>query len=182
MPTSNKIAGTSDDALKARTGKIWSQWFAILDKKKASEMPHKEMAIFLTENHNVPPWFAQTITVGYEQERGLRQVHQQPEGFQITKSKTLPVSALKAFQAWNEKKARGKWLSENITIRKATPSKSLRITWPEKTNVEVNFYPKGQEKCQITVQHSRLSNEKQAEKMKEYWTGKLEKYKEFLTA
>jgi uncharacterized protein YndB with AHSA1/START domain len=177
----NRIAGMRNEAVQKATGKGWSGWFAVLDKARAISLTHKEIATILREKHNLSMWWSQQIAVGYEQERGMRKVHQQPEGFEISKSKTLPVSPLKAFKAWNDKKARDKWLGENITIRKATPGKSIRITWIDKeTNVDVNFYPKDKNRCQVSVQHSRLSDAAVAEKMKSYWAGKLEKLREYL--
>ena len=180
MSSPEKIAGTSDEAVKKTTGKSWNQWLALLDKKKATHMTHREIGLFLREKHGLSQWWAQKISVGYGRERGMRVMHQQPEGFEISKSKTLPISPMKAFKAWNDKAARDRWLGENITIRKATPAKSMRITWSDKTYVDVNFYDKGKDKCQVSVQHTRLLNASQAEKMKKYWAGKLENFKNFL--
>jgi len=180
MTPPKKIAGVSDEAVKKATGKGWSQWFALLDKKKATHMPHRDIAILLCEKHDLSQWWAQMISVGYEQERGMRVAHQQPEGFEISKSKTLPISPMSAFKAWNDKAARDSWLGEDIIIRKATPGKSMRVTWLDKTNVDVNFYDKGKNKCQVSVQHTRLTNVAQAEKMKKYWADKLEAYKNYL--
>lgn len=181
MPSPKKIAGISDEAVAKATGKGWSHWISLLDKKKATEMTHKEIAKFLHEKKGLSGWWAQMVAVGYEQQRAMRVAHQQPEGFEISKSKTLPISPMKAFKAWNDLKARDSWLGEDITVRKATPAKSMRITWSDgKTNVDVNFYDKGEDKCQVSIQHTRLSSAAQAERMKKYWAGKLEAYKNFL--
>jgi hypothetical protein len=166
-------APISDEAVIKATGKGWIKWLSILDRKKAVKMTHKEIALYLREKHGLSQWWAQMISVGYEQERGMRVAHQQPEGFEISKSKTLPVSPMKTFKAWDDKKARDSWLGENITVRKATPAKSI-------SHVDVNFYPKGENKCQVSVQHTLLSSAAQAEKMKKYWAMKLENFAEFL--
>ncbi len=176
-----KIAGIGSEAVEKATGKSWEEWLAILDKAKAINLSHKEITAVLREKHNLSMWWSQMITVGYEQERGMRKVHQQPEGFEISKSKTLPVSPLKAFKAWNDKKARDRWLGKDIIIRKATPGKSMRITWAdEKTKVDVDFYDQGKSKCQVSVHHSRLSSAAQAEKMKKFWAAALIYLAEFL--
>ena len=122
------------------------------------------------------------VTVGYEQARGLRQKHEKPNGYEISGSKTIEVPVTKAFAAWEDEKLRRKWLKDaGFTIRKATPQKSMRITWVDgKTSVEVNFYAKGEAKSQVAVQHSKLADARQAKRMKKYWGEQLEKLKEVL--
>ena len=93
MATQEQAApGMSDEAVRAKTGKSWSQWFAILDKAKAKDLPHKEITELLRGKHGVPPWWSQMVTVGYEQERGLRVKHQKCDGFSVSGSKTVAVS------------------------------------------------------------------------------------------
>jgi hypothetical protein len=36
-----KAAGISDAAVQAKTGKTWTEWFAILDQAGAAAWPHK---------------------------------------------------------------------------------------------------------------------------------------------
>jgi uncharacterized protein YndB with AHSA1/START domain len=165
----------TDAAVKAKTGKTWSEWFAILDKAGAKKMNHKEIVGLVSESYDVRLWWQQTVAVTYEKARGLREKHEKSEGYQISVSRTLsvPVSAL--YNAWNDAKSRNRWLAEKgMTIRKATPNKSLRITWVDgKTSVEVNLYPKGESKSQVVVQHSKLPNAKEASAKKVYWAEKL---------
>lgn len=181
---SQKIAGISGEAVKGKTGKNWQEWIAVLDKAGARKLNHKQIATYLYDVHKVPGWWAQMVTVGYEQSRGLRQKHQKPEGYEISGSKTIEVPVVKAFTAWESEKLRRRWLKDpGFTIRKATPHKSLRITWVDgKASVEVNFYSKGEGKCQVAVQHSKLVDAKQAERMKEYWGEQLARLKEVLEA
>src|SRR5437660_241351 len=70
----------SDEAVQSKTGKNWSRWFKHLDAAGAKKMTHQEIAAHLTEKHDVRPWWTQMIAVTYEQARGLRQVHEKPEG------------------------------------------------------------------------------------------------------
>lgn len=173
-------ARTSDAAVQARTGKTWPEWFRILDRAGARNMTHQEIVAHLRDEHGIGSWWQQMVTVAYEQERGLREKHQTPEGYQISRSVTLrrPVDDL--FQAWQDKKARGRWLKDNdVTIRKATANKLLRITWvDDKTHVEVYFAPKGASKTQVVVQHRKLPTAQAAERMKAYWGKALERFKE----
>ena len=45
MPTTTKPYSPhmSDEAVKAKTGKKWDQWFPILDKAGAKEMSHQDI-------------------------------------------------------------------------------------------------------------------------------------------
>lgn len=169
-----KTAGISADAVQKATGRTWDEWTTLLDKAGCKKMSHKEIVAVLAE-HGVGPWWQQMVTVGYEQARGLRVKHETTAGFSVSRSKTLDVPIADAFAAWNDKRKRRKWLADlDFTIRKATENRSLRITWKDETSVEVMFYVKGKGKCQVTVQHSRLKNEKVAAKMKAYWGERMD--------
>ena len=121
----------SDAAVQAKTGKNWQEWFAVLDAAGARAMDHQSIAAHLYQQLRPPPgWWAQMVTVGYEQARGRRQKHQKPSGYEISRSKTFDVPLAKLFAAWQDKRRRDRWLKQaKLVIRKATPNKSLRITW-----------------------------------------------------
>jgi hypothetical protein len=74
----SRPAGISNEAVKARTGRTWPEWFAILDEAGAPVVGHKGIVTLLTKYHRVGHWWRQMITVAYEQERGLREKHQTP--------------------------------------------------------------------------------------------------------
>ncbi len=177
-----KAAGVSDEAVYKRTGKHWHEWFAILDQAGAQKMNHTQIATYLYEEHGCPGWWSQMVTVGYEQERGLREKHERPSGYEISRSKTIAVPIAKLYQVWQDKKSRNQWLKDSdITVRKATANKSMRVTWVDgKTSLDVNFYSKGDGKSQVTVQHQKLASAKEAERMQAYWGKQLERLKEML--
>lgn len=170
----------SDDAVQARTGKSWSEWFALLDKAGAKKQDHKGIVAILMGRFNVGSWWRQMVTVEYERARGLRQKHETPSGYSISRSKTLAAPAEAVFAAWTKTQARRRWLNqEGLVIRKATPNRSIRMTWVDAlTSVEVMLYSKGRDKTQVTVQHNKLPNAKAGEHMKTYWSGKLERLQE----
>jgi uncharacterized protein YndB with AHSA1/START domain len=184
MPTTTKpnTLRMSDEAVKAKTGKNWDQWFAILDKAGAKEMSHKDIVKFLNSKHDVGPWWQQMVTVTYEQARGLRDAHEKPGGYQISVSRTVNVPVAKLYKAVANEKSRGNWLSEDgLEVRKATANKSMRVTWKDgKTSLEINFYPKDEGKSQVVVQHSKLPDAKAAAKMKTFWGQALDRLREVL--
>ena len=142
------VQHVSDAAVEPKIGRVWQEWFAVLDAAGARAMDHQSIAAYLYKQLRLPGWWAQMVTVGYEQARGRRQKHQRPSGYEISRSKTFDVPLAKLFAAWQDKQRRGRWLKEaKLVIRKATPNKSLRITWADgKTSVEALFHAKGDNK------------------------------------
>jgi len=80
---------SSDEAVKEKTGKIWAEWFQILDQVGAKKWPHQEIAAYLLKE-KVSPWWCQMVAVGYEHARGIRQKFQKCDGeFSTSGSRTL---------------------------------------------------------------------------------------------
>lgn len=164
----------SDDAVKKATGRTWAEWADVLDGRGAAGLAHGPIAE-LVAAYGVSGWWSQMVTVGYEQMRGMRVEHETTRGFSVSASKTVPVSAAAAFRLWNDPKQRARWLpGARLTIRKATPAKSLRITWDaDGTNVDVGITAKGARKSQISVEHAKLTDATAAERMQAFWRDRL---------
>ncbi len=169
----------SDAAVQAKTGKNWRQWFEILDAAGARKMDHKGIVAVLNGRYKVGPWWGQMVAVSYEQAWGLREKHQKPGGYEISVSKTVATPLQDLFGAWADEGLRRTWLSDSaFEVRKATPRKSMRITWIDgATHLDVNFNAKGDAKSQVVVQHGKLADAKAAERMKGYWSQALERLK-----
>jgi hypothetical protein len=170
-----KLAGMSDEAIKAKTGCPWSRWVAALDYHKAYTWTHREIADFVHTKYKVPDWWTQTVTVGYERIKGLRAIGQRRDGsYEATKSKTFAAPVSRLYRAFKDARLRGRWLPDvALTVRTATRDKSMRITWPDGTSVEALFYRKGAGKSQIAVAHVRLKAQADAARLKTYWTERL---------
>jgi uncharacterized protein YndB with AHSA1/START domain len=122
------------------------------------------------------------VTVGYEQARRKREVHEKPDGFTANASKTIAVQVEALFNAWIDAPSRSRWLPDApMSIRKVTPGKSMRIGWADGTSVDINFYAKGPAKSQVTLQHSRLPDAAAAAEMKAYWKQALSQLSAFLS-
>lgn len=172
-----KQAGISSDSVKAKTGKHWEEWFQILDKAGAKKLDHKSIARYLYEIQGVPGWWSQMVTVGYEQARGLREVHQQADGFSANASKTYPVGVDQLFSAFAEARRRQKWLGPApLEVRTKSPGKSIRFTWSEgnaQSSVDVYFTSKGGSKSSAAVQHNKLVDASAVSRSKEFWKAAL---------
>jgi len=176
-----KYAGVSSEAVQKATGKTWAEWLALLDAAGAQQMHHPDIARYLSEQQGVPAWWSQMVTVGYEQARGMRQAHEKADGFTANASKTVPVSVDWLFETWSNESVRQRWLPDApMTIRKATPGKSLRITWSDGSNVDAELTGKGESSSRIAVQHTKLPSAAAAAEMKAYWSAALTRLKDVL--
>jgi len=80
----------SDARLGSGTGRSAADWFALLDGARATRLSHERIAHLLMVDHEVAPWWAQVITVRYEQARGLPSPGLQPDGsYAVTLGRSL---------------------------------------------------------------------------------------------
>jgi hypothetical protein len=163
----------SDEAVHARTGKVWAEWFALLDAEGGSELSHKQMVAWLKAHTSLSPWWQQMVTVSYEQARGLRDKHEKTDGFQISVTKTVFADALRVYAAWRDTRRRTPWLPDTFRVTTATESKYLRILWNDGSRVDVNFSSTGTGKCRVAVNHGKLPDAATAERMKAFWKERL---------
>jgi hypothetical protein len=166
----------SDAAIKKGTGCTWERWVKSLDYHGAAKMPHRDIARLVSTKYKVPSWWTQTVTVGYERIKGLRARGQRRDGtYEASKSRTFSVPVATLFDAWSNASMRRKWLGDNgIKVRTATAPKSMRLGMNDGTIVAVGFYPKGDAKSSVAVQHTKLPDRETANSLKQYWTEKME--------
>jgi hypothetical protein len=176
--------GVRPDVVKARfaprisaakvresTGRDWQGWFALLDKRDGARRSHPELARLLADELGLESWWAQTITVGYEQARGLREPGQHADGWAVSASKTVAVPVERLFEAFVDEALRERWLSgAQLRLRKATPHASARYDWEDgATRVNVGFIGLGKAKSRIAIAHERLPDADAADAMKAWW-------------
>ncbi|WP_446215030.1 hypothetical protein [Micromonospora sp. IBHARD004] len=169
--------------LRERTGRDWDEWFALLDAWGAVDRTHTETARWLVTAHEVPGWWAQTITVGYEQARGLRVPGQRRGGgFEATASRTVAMPVAVLFDAFADETLRARWLPEvELRLRTATAPKTFRADWAGgPTRIAVGFTPLGEAKARVAVLHEKLTDADEAERFRAYWRERLAVLKEFL--
>jgi hypothetical protein len=171
-----KLAGMSDAAIKKGTGCTWERWVKSLDYHGAAALSHRDIARMVSTKYKVPSWWTQTVTVGYERIKGLRARGQRRDGtYEASKSRTFNVSVETLFDAWSNAGIRRRWLGDNtIEVRTATAPKSMRLGMNDGTIVAVGFYPKGDGKSSVAVQHTKLPDRDTANSLKKYWTAKMD--------
>jgi uncharacterized protein YndB with AHSA1/START domain len=170
------ITRMSDEALQKATGCNWERWVNVLDRAKAFEKSHREIAAYIAQKYKTLSWWTQMVTVGYERIRGLREVGQQRGGdYRMTRSKTIAVPLRKLYAAFSTPQARARWLGDvKLTVRTATPGKRMRIRWHDNTAVDIGFTARGEGKSQVALEHSKLATKLDAERLKAFWGERLE--------
>lgn len=174
-------AGVSDAAVRKATGEGWTHWYAALDDVGAKDWDHKRRAAWLKEQSTVSAWWAQQITVAYEQARGLRDVHQKADGYAASASKTFAVSVEDLYAAWQEA-ARSHWCDAALRERTCQPNKSMRFDCGgEGERVQAYFTDKGVAKSSVSVQHERLADADAVTVTKAAWKQRLQHLSAFLS-
>jgi hypothetical protein len=183
-PSPAELAGVSDAAVKKATGRDWKSWVRELDAAGAARLPHRDIARLVHGRFGTGDWWSQTVTVGYERIRGLREKGQKRGGgWEISKSKTVPVALGALYGAFATARARARWLGQaDVKLKKATARKSIRLLWSDGTPVEAYFLAKGRSKSQVQVQHGGLPSRAAADEMRALWTNQLAELAALLTA
>lgn len=172
----------SEAKLQDATGRKWHSWFAVLDAHGAVRRPHPEIVRWLMDEHGLDNWWAQTITVGYEQARGLREPGQNADGWQVSASKTVSVPVKRLYRAFVEDHLRQLWLpGAELRLRTATAHKYARCDWEDgATRVNVGFEALDANKSRIGIVHERLPDSDTADEMKAWWRERVAALKPLL--
>lgn len=122
------------------------------------------------------------VTVGYEQAKGLREIHQTTTGYVASVSRTINASLDELWKMLGTTAGRKKWLAGSYEVSSATPNKSLRIKWSDGARVEIIVLAKSDAKSSIAIQHMKLKDAQAVVKWKKFWADALTNLKEILEA
>ena len=199
MPASErKPSGVSDDAVAAATGRNWDEWIAFLDDLGAADMDHKGIVALTAGPGGLSNgWWQQSVTVGYEQARGLRVVGQTSGAdFQIGVQKTLPAPPDAAWALVSDRPGRDVWLGKTASlefskgrkyrtdegregeIRSCVPGERVRLTWSHPSLIQPSmlqiYLAASGDKTSVRFHQERLSSLEERELMRKHWRGVLE--------
>jgi uncharacterized protein YndB with AHSA1/START domain len=175
VPDYAALAGMSDDKVRAKTGRGWAGWTHALDEAGAADLEHGAIARIVHERFEVGGWWAQTVTVGYERIKGLRERGQRRSGtWEVSKSRTFAVPVGILFDACADDRTRSRWLGADPVVTTMTRPRTIRIRWGDGTLVALYFTDKGPNKSVVTVQHMKLPDRDTADRLKTHWTERLD--------
>ena len=175
-----ELAGMSDEAVAAKTGRSWPTWVQVLDDIGGRDKSHREIAAWLNEHVDLGAWWSQAVTVGYERIRGLREIGQRSVGtYEATKSRTLALPISEVYEAFSTKRGRAGWLDDaDIEVRAARRNGLVRLAWKDDTSVddtsvEVTLTAKGERRTGVSIQHRKLPDRAAVEARKAFWADRL---------
>lgn len=179
MGTRSQEQQVGDDRIAAATGRSRSEWYTLLDEVGARAWDHARIARWLGGEHDVDGWWAQSVTVGYEQTRGMRLPGQSSAGhFEANATKVLHAGPETVWPHLAEEDLRSDWLDVDWHLVGMTEPRSLRLQADDGSRVTLLLTPltpgrDGRPKVQLSVQHSRLPDGDVIDETKKFWRAAL---------
>lgn len=172
------------EPLHGPTNRALPEWFALLDDWGARDRSHTDIARWLGEQHEVPPWWTQDITVRYERHIGRRVLGQRGSTFSATGTKTIGVAPDVARAAWTDERVRARWLPD---VRLSQRPNRVRVAARFDVNdgegrVVVSFDPKAESRTLVAIEHEKLPDQESAQRWSAFWRERLRVLKELLEA
>lgn len=164
----------SDKAIEKSTGQSWQVWFERLEDMGARDLSHKEIATKLVSDYQVASWWAQMLTVRYEQVMGRRQLGQSNAGnYAISVNKTLAGSMNEGLHWWLKKvQSRTEFNDISVVTSSTTETEKwrhYRVALKDGSRVVVSIYEKTPTKASLSLQHEKLATAEAAEEWRIYW-------------
>lgn len=60
-----------------------------------------------------------------------------------------------------------------LAVRGATPNKSMRLRWEDGSPIDIGFMAKSESKSQVALEHRELASKVEADRMRAFWTERL---------
>lgn len=169
-------------ALETGSGISWNEWVEYLDSIRARELNHTEMAekalakILEIGKSKSPEWWAQGVTVAYEQHIGRRKPGQTCDGtFSVTVSKTIDGNMDSVLEKWVSrvdglKVFNGLAITRQPSVSQTEKWRYWRCGMEDGSTISVNIQTKPNgEKSGLAINHDKLSDAADVEKWRGFW-------------
>jgi hypothetical protein len=151
-------------SIENATGKSWDKWVEFLERIDARELGHADIARKLSEQMGMTGWWAQTITVAFEQHIGRRKPGQTNHGkYQLTVSKTVVGTLDQARFKWLTVAGRRRTFSGVSVKGNPSTSRSEKFRYwhcllSDGTRVTVGISQRAPGKSIIGLPHDKLKS------------------------
>lgn len=195
------LNGVSAEAVADVTGRDWDGWLSLLDDQDAAELDHRAIVALVADAGVDRGWWQQTIAVGYELARGLREVGETADaGYQVGVQRTLPIAQADLWAQLLAPEGRAAWLGDldafeptpghryetadgtTGEVRTVAPGERLRLTWEpdgreSPTTLQLSLACSRNDATRTTLRfhHERLADADEREAMRERWRTTLDR-------
>lgn len=185
MTEPGKLKGISIEPIERATNRHWSEWLRFMGSIDAAELGHAQIAqkveVELGASVDNPAWWAQGITVAYEQHSGRRKPGQQADGtFQTSVSRTTEVDIDAALEQWVAFAASDPTVQEVVTGAAKVSGSDKRKTWRAKaadgSSLMFTSEVRPNGRTAVLVNHMRLASQEENEAAKKRWAAVLERF------
>lgn len=167
------------------TGRSWDEWMKFMDEIGAKDLDHTAIAakVFqhLDGKIDSPGWWAQGVTVTYEQVVGRRLPGQRSDGtFQTSISKATDLSMHSLMEKWTSFAARDKAVLDLITDGVRESGSEKRLNWRTKAKDEVSILvtsePKQNDSAALVITLTNLASPELSEQARTRWLEVLNRF------
>ncbi|ROS51443.1 hypothetical protein [Frigoribacterium sp. PhB24] len=157
----------SDARLGSGTGRSAAEWFARLDAAGATRLSHEQISRLLVDEFEVAPWWAEGVTVRYEQERGVEPPGRQPDGtYAVTVGRSLRGAPLELLDLAVDRFARYAGGGPAVVARSgAQPTADWALAHGESLRLRV--VPTEGPKCSVSLTQGDLRLPERVQPVKE---------------
>lgn len=160
----------TDEVIQQNTGRGWDEWREMIDAWPGHEQGHGAVAGWLETQHDVPGWWAQAVTVGWERITGRRLSHQMADGtFTANRSATVATDATAVREMLLDEDGRAELFAGlGPRLRSKPTSNNIRIGLDDGV-AEISLAPKGDGRVTVTVAHTKLRSPQDVATWKAFW-------------
>lgn len=171
--------------IERATNRTWDEWLQFMDSIDAKNLNHHQIATKVLEALDGvidnPGWWAQSVTVAYEQYIGRRIPGQRPDGtFQTSVSKSTKLGMQELMDKWVAFAANDQEVLDLIADDVRVSGTENRITWRTRakdgSSIIVISEPKANGTASIVAQHMGLQTHELNLEAKAKWQAILSRF------
>ena len=171
-------------AVERATGRPWEQWLAFMDAIGAGDLGHQQIAVQVEQELagavEHPAWWAQSVTVAYEQHIGRRLPGQRADGtFATSVSRATTLGMGELLEAWTRFAAQDEAVRSIVVGHPRTSGTDRRATWRAKaadgSSVVVTSEPRGAT-ASLVATHSGLATPEANDEARQRWASVVERF------
>lgn len=171
------------EGIETATLKSWQEWVNLLESAGAKDLDHSAIADIvrkqLEDKIDSPGWWAQNVTVAYEQHIGRRRPGQQNDGsFEMSVTKHIAGTKEDVFALWREAHDDTTDFSgakvSNIRMSETPVRLYWRCELADGSKISISVEERSPVKAMIAATHTNILTEEQKDTWRTYWKNTLE--------